>query len=414
MLDQYIEVLCGFTPTDGRRFIVEETNMHLKDKMKTDVFFLDFKQILEGVFLQWFPQLLSDRIWIDRERFILFSNIIYTWLMWRQTLNIHEKFSDLVELGFARFSDPKGLRTVVDEPIIILAAARLFETIKFPLGAYFWQDEEFKKKGETGHSYEGSIAYYLACAIDEETPLREILNFGAHVPGWANQAAGLVSISRRGGKLEADQFNLREYKTATSALGCKHDGYAATVNWFRNPNSLMCFPDNLMGPDIVLFIRLDSGLIVAVIVQCKSSEKLYRGRAASASSTLDLDKIYQRGVRRQNSLTVSRLTFLILQNTGETSRKENKDAVLSFFGELNTCEVTGEWFEGGVPVLRVVATPNEVSLPPLHARLKKDRYDTMRKEVTSKYLKILSSGTKRNRDDDRDDDSTNDPNKKPR
>lgn len=88
--------------------------------------------------------------------------------------------------------------------------------------------------------------------------------------------------------------------------------------------------------------------------------------------------------------------------------------MLSFFGELNTHEITEEWFEDGMPVLRVVATPNEVSLPPRHAGLKKDRYEAMRKAVTSEYLKVLSSGIKRNRDDDRDDDSTNDPNKRPR
>ena len=49
----YIEVLCGFTPTDARRFIEEEPDIrHLKDSMKFTILFLDFTKILDGLFPQ--------------------------------------------------------------------------------------------------------------------------------------------------------------------------------------------------------------------------------------------------------------------------------------------------------------------------------------------------------------------------
>ena len=53
ILSMYIEVLCGFTPTDARRFIEEEPDIrHLKDSMKFTILFLDFSKILEGLFPQ--------------------------------------------------------------------------------------------------------------------------------------------------------------------------------------------------------------------------------------------------------------------------------------------------------------------------------------------------------------------------
>ena len=53
ILSMYIEVLCGFTPTDARRFIEEEPDIsHLKDSMKFTILFLDFTKISEGLFPQ--------------------------------------------------------------------------------------------------------------------------------------------------------------------------------------------------------------------------------------------------------------------------------------------------------------------------------------------------------------------------
>ena len=148
--------------------------------------------------------------------------------MWRQT---SKKVKDHhVELGFARFTGTRNSVAVIDEPIMILAAARRFEKLGFPMGAYFWGNEDSTREGESEHSYEESIAYYLACAFDEEIPLLKVLEFGEHPPEWAYHPAELVSISLRDGELEANRFSLRVCKTATLALGTKCEDFDETLH----------------------------------------------------------------------------------------------------------------------------------------------------------------------------------------
>jgi hypothetical protein len=55
----------------------------------------------------------------------------------------------------------------------------------------------------------------------------------------------------------------------SSSLSCDPKDAKETVDWFRKPYALMCFPDNLLGPDLVFFIRLSDGRVLCVIVQAK-------------------------------------------------------------------------------------------------------------------------------------------------
>lgn len=189
------------------------------------------------------------------------------------TLKIRDE--NLVELGFARFLDKRGNEIAVDEPFILLAAAREFQDnyVRFSL-------EGFVNKGllhpeGRGFRFERYIAYCLSCAFDEKTPLCDTFNFGDCVPDWAKETAQLVHVSWNEQGIEAYRFHFPDWSGSIATIGCKCDNYDSTEQWFRQPSSLMCYPDKNMGPDIILFVRLASGKIICIMIQCKWSSTAF-------------------------------------------------------------------------------------------------------------------------------------------
>jgi hypothetical protein len=60
-----------------------------------------------------------------------FGHIICSWILGRKDVVLDDDENQWVELGFARFCDPKDIsseRALVDEPLVIFAAARHLAT----------------------------------------------------------------------------------------------------------------------------------------------------------------------------------------------------------------------------------------------------------------------------------------------
>ncbi|KAL5498505.1 hypothetical protein ACEPAH_1858 [Sanghuangporus vaninii] len=368
ILNAFIERSCGFIPSDGQRFIEKEPQIDCLQEIMGNIKLLDFSKLTNDVL-----------------RYTTFSNILHTWLILRERTRLAEEFNDLVELGFARFVDSGGTGAYVDEPIVLLAAARHFDTVGVPLDRSFQRAMD-NAQGNKGYNFETSIAYYLACAFDDTTNLCDIFRFGGGTPDWARHPAELVSIVLDGNEIEANRFHLQEYIGSTAAIGINCTTLRKTMEWLDDPTSVMCFPDNLMGPDIIFFIRLFCGAILAILVQCKYRDKdtLDKVTLDAAVKSLDVSQLYQR----------SRLQSLTSDNA-----RSGRECALRLFNRIKVPSfnnlASDGWFEDGVPVLKVIASQADSTPPPFHATLDRDRYEQKAEQARLQEKMALSFGSKR-------------------
>ena len=91
---------------------------------------------------------------------------------------------------------------------------------------------------------------YLAHTFGPNVPLCDILNFGKDRPGWTcSKGVELVSLS-------GDHHTIEHLVESSSALSCDLTNATGTVEWFRNPYTVMCFSDECLGPGSRLFHSL--------------------------------------------------------------------------------------------------------------------------------------------------------------
>ena len=214
---------------------------------------------------------------------------MFTWLIHREYRTLTKENRELVELGFARFTEEaeeteeveeakgekkgkeldrmEGVTALVDEPLVILAATHMF------MGEKGFSLEDYIRTAinhNQGIGLEQCIAYYLTCAFDGQRKLCDIFDFGSDdVPEWAKQPAELVAVDWDEGDAKVTHFDLSDFLGSPTLIGTKCNTIEETLNWFRNRTSAMCFPDNNMGPDIVAFVRLLTGQKLALAIQCK-------------------------------------------------------------------------------------------------------------------------------------------------
>ncbi|EJD03091.1 uncharacterized protein FOMMEDRAFT_20262, partial [Fomitiporia mediterranea MF3/22] len=267
------------------------------------------------------------------------SRALYKWLMLRIRLPFEKEKDDLIGLGFARFVNgpEKGY---IDEPLVLLGAAQEFSESHFPLELEALSG--LQSHEGRGEHFEEYVAYSLTYAFDGRRKLCEIFSFGEHVPDWAQQCAELVVLTVDNGVVVSNRFHLPEYLGSTASIGKRCETVDVTLEWFRNPSSVICFPDKYMGPSIVLFVCLDSGLILAIEVQCKwvSKGTLNNETWENTVSTLDLAHLYRR------------------KSLGAKNSDKARGAVLDLLSRLNptTTLPNDKWFQNGLPVLRVIAS----------------------------------------------------------
>ena len=206
----------------------------------------------------------------------------------------------LVEYGVARFSASPD-EVFINEPIVLLAATRYFSSTVS--GSTFKNETMSRIRDEDtrGLTFERLIALYLISAFDDKKDgmsirlrLSDLFNFGTAPPEWAKQSAHIVYFKMGNKKLAATDFCLSERAVPDLCYGRRCRTIEDTVEWFENPETLMCFPDKLMGPDIVFFLKLDSGSIICVGVQCKwrSAVNLTTNEVKKATGSLEPLKFF--------------------------------------------------------------------------------------------------------------------------
>jgi hypothetical protein len=233
-----------------------------------------------------------------------FGNIICSWILRREYIVFGDDEKKWVELGFARFRDSEG--ALVDEPLIIIAAAHhLTHNTKHGLSNHVLHGLEHS--AGRGDRFEEFIAAYLAQAFGPNVRLCDVFDFGQNIPRWAqSQGVEFARLSPNG-----DHWTHHDPLGPSSAISSDLMNATETVGWFRNPHTVMCFPDIYFGPDIVFSIRLSNGMVLCVIVQVKfrSLPRLSKRDNDMAVSTLEFSDFYKNKVSLLRGAKGS-LTFL--------------------------------------------------------------------------------------------------------
>ncbi|THH10541.1 hypothetical protein EW145_g1243 [Phellinidium pouzarii] len=338
LLDKYVMAISNCKPTDGEEFTCEEQAVEERP-IKPDS--LNFDQVRN-----------------DAEQLQLLSNILLTWTMRRGSIVLRRRKRDFVESGFARFVDDRGERALVNEPLVLLAATSEFDKVS----ATFFADNmkcHFHQEPTRGERYGNVLAFHLANVFGANVRLCNIFNFRGSVPRWAEQTAELVSVTWDKDGVRPRPFSLQD--DVPPFIGRDCSTVKETVEWFRNPLTILCLPDEYMGPDIVMFIRLAGGQILCVIVQAKwLDEAFLSGRGLADAAALDPSQFYDRG--NMNADTGLKARTNILQYIRD-------------LGEVGPGIEAGAFFSDGLPLLRVVASYPAVVhevLPPGYVTLDMD------------------------------------------
>ena len=203
----------------------------------------------------------------------LISRVFSRWLLDQTLLPLTKKEAELIELGFAYFSDYRGQEVSLAEPLVILALMTELKKTSptFSIARRIELDlAEYKRTFFLkGHPLQKFITFYYVYTFgnDSESRLCDVFDFGKEVPGWAEQSVELVSVSRVDGQVTVHPFWFQECLTGTKHIGRRCSTVEETLSWFEDPSTVVCRPDELMGPDVVIFVRLSCGLVLPVFTQ---------------------------------------------------------------------------------------------------------------------------------------------------
>ncbi|KAK6992717.1 hypothetical protein R3P38DRAFT_3081508 [Favolaschia claudopus] len=208
--------------------------------------------------------------------------------------NVSEWSQEFVQWGFARFlpdTTPQNMSSArIDEPLVMLALAQWLSRPSFHRSIHDSLVEGINKHDTDGYNgLERYLAYCISGLFSDESGtrfLKDIFSFKSDIhPDWASQRATLVSCWRP----DATSDDWVEAKVDWNArpgyhLSSKIDAQD-TMDWLEGGSRApICFPDQLMGPDLLFRLRLDNGQKICVAIQCKhegaqklKSDKLRKG-----------------------------------------------------------------------------------------------------------------------------------------
>jgi hypothetical protein len=193
----------------------------------------------------------------------------------------------LVEYGVARFG--KMGHILGDEPLAILAAVHYF-TNNTPWSLQYFLLEEVCTPNDTarGTALEHLGAYLLAAAFRLPRRLSDIFEF-VGVSDLGNQRAHLVAIHQSShGTLEYTPVDIFSSQQGTYILGHSARTEAETLSWLSDPKRVaFCFPAHTFGPDLILFLLLEDGTLLRVLLQFKYRSTMGPKATAEAYRTTD-------------------------------------------------------------------------------------------------------------------------------
>ncbi|KAJ3810899.1 hypothetical protein F5876DRAFT_65218 [Lentinula aff. lateritia] len=285
LLDQYIHSVAGFRPADfespeksffgmvelpALTFGFEKLNEQMREKVKT----------------------------IAHE--CLFTSKLETYL------GTDER--SYIELGISGYDGQKSIK--IDEPLVLLSCSVWFNEQR-PHTVYKTLADHIQKHDPTTgrNGFEEFIAFYLLKVFEKSRQLNHVFDFeGAADNGLGDREARLVTlhVDESGRKPKVVEGEVSLSKGASSLFGpiglaIGSDNHSVLNEWMNlRRHATFCFPMNLMGPDIMCFLKLKGKrsrkfTYVCLAIQCKffRAETLRPCTLRGATATVTPGKFFE-------------------------------------------------------------------------------------------------------------------------
>jgi hypothetical protein len=233
----------------------------------------------------------------------LIAAVVFDYTLTGETRSLGgPKREKAVEYGFARFCDEDNVQ--VDEPITLLAATEFFNTrTPWTTSHFLAEDMGVKSSSARGVAFEQFSAYLIGTAFKSPRRLSDVFRFVKMSP-LGKMHAELVAVRLEEGELNYTTVDISSRSGPTYIMGHTSHSNQATLEWLRDPKgTVFHFPANTIGPDVILFLKLSDGRIIAVLVQCKqiSAPTLGDKATKNALRATDPEQMTSRRRKRKRS-----------------------------------------------------------------------------------------------------------------
>ncbi|KAK6992726.1 hypothetical protein R3P38DRAFT_2568906 [Favolaschia claudopus] len=259
VLDNYIEKMTHFRPTDGKKWA--EIEKHQDCVVPRNASSLNFRS-----------HSYSSLGYID-VRFSL-RDVIYHYAATNQPGPLSTRdMIGIVSSNFGRFVD-EGMEDIAfDEPISLV-------------GATVWMTEmpaeELRERGmpfdnyllclrqsppSSSKAFAACLSFYFSRAFASNPTLSEIFTFADPVPAWATQSAELVELHGRPGEL---RYSVASSDNPTGVLATIASSLDNMVSWLEHSNpdrTPFCVPQNAASPDLIFYLKLQDGSYVSIVMR---------------------------------------------------------------------------------------------------------------------------------------------------
>ncbi|KAJ6572178.1 hypothetical protein B0H19DRAFT_1256079 [Mycena capillaripes] len=256
LLNSFVETHTGVTPTDGERWIAEES--------------YDAQWPPEVELKAFEPEALAnnpnglERMLVD----IVNSNIVRTGV--QTNITVSEKL--LVEYGFARYTEHKMNKIIIDEPLVFLTFSKSMRSSK-------WYSDRIRLQSSTMNGFEDYLAFALPHLFKSKPQLNQVFDFVGKPPLWSSHKTELVSVYQSERSSTPEILPVLPDARPHFGLGTDEGSNCqATVDWLKHKTrTFVCFPPKGMGPDLIFVLRVlddspEGGSLLWIAMQAKFSE----------------------------------------------------------------------------------------------------------------------------------------------
>ncbi|KAK7048018.1 hypothetical protein R3P38DRAFT_3345232 [Favolaschia claudopus] len=246
----------------------------------------------------------------------------------------------LVSTGFARFSDPNMSQIMLDEPLLLLAAANWL--YKRPLDEFLVEREDslldiLQQSLTSLRVYPASLVLYLSRVFAANPRVHEVFTFPGSKPKWANKRAEIVSL----GSVEPGYASV---DLTSEVLAAAPSSLEDTVSWLANETLSLppfCLGQSRDSPDIMFGLRLEDGTLKRVVVHTSLTTSNLRGDPLrKVINDFSDDTLF----KDDDDSTVHDHAIAALHDIPKTAKGPRKSSILrvfaSFPGTLRLGDVT--------------------------------------------------------------------------
>ncbi|KAK7044912.1 hypothetical protein R3P38DRAFT_182479 [Favolaschia claudopus] len=259
VLDDYVEKMTHFHPTDGKKW--------------TDIERAQDWVIPEDVSLLNFHTHAYSSLRHSNIRHIL-RNVVYHHLVANHPVPPFKKnMIGLVSSGFGRFADGAMENIALDESIALVGATvwmteqptRSSTERGMPVDNYLKCIRHYPPS--SSKAFAACLAFYFSRAFASNPTLSEIFTFADPVPAWAEQSAELVELHGRPGEL---RYSVAASDNPTGVLATSASSLDDIVSWLEHTNpdrTPFCVPQAAASPDLVFYLKLQDGSYLSIVMR---------------------------------------------------------------------------------------------------------------------------------------------------